>query len=68
MPAGPALFAAFTGKFGPLLSLWVFIVGPMAGAALAAIVHGILEGEDAPARRAPERRSAERRPATRRTR
>ena len=35
---GPALFAAFGGNFAPLASLWIFIVGPMVGAALAAVV------------------------------
>ena len=42
---GPALFAAFGGNLAPLTSLWVFIVGPMAGAALAAVVHNILEAD-----------------------
>ena len=42
---GPALFAAFGGNLAPLASLWVFIVGPMAGAALAAVVHNILEAD-----------------------
>ena len=41
---GPALFAAFTGNLAPLAALPVFIIGPMAGAALAAVVNGILEG------------------------
>ena len=40
---GPAVVAAFTGNFAPLASLWVFIVGPLAGAALAAILYGMLE-------------------------
>ena len=40
---GPALFAAFGGNFAPLASLWIFIVGPMVGAALAAVVYSILE-------------------------
>ena len=42
---GPALVAAFGGNLAPLSSLWVFIVGPMAGAALAAVVHNILEAD-----------------------
>ena len=42
---GPALVAAFGGNLAPLASLWVFIVGPMAGAALAAVVHNILEAD-----------------------
>ena len=39
---GPALFAAFTGNFAPLASLWVFILGPMIGAALAALCYNIM--------------------------
>ena len=39
---GPAVFAAFTGNFGPIISLWVFIVGPLVGAALAAICYNFL--------------------------
>ena len=40
---GPAIFALFKGNAAPLASLWVFIVGPMAGAFLAAITHNKLE-------------------------
>lgn len=40
---GPALFAAFRGNFAPLGALWVFIVGPLAGAALAAFCYRFLE-------------------------
>ena len=40
---GPAIFAAFTGNLAPLASLWVFIVGPLAGAWLAALCHKYLE-------------------------
>lgn len=40
---GPALFAAFTGNSAPLASLWVFIVGPLAGAAIAALLYNYLE-------------------------
>lgn len=36
---GPALVAAFTGNMAPLACLWVFIVGPLAGGALAAVVY-----------------------------
>lgn len=39
---GPALFAAFTGNVGALIALPVFIIGPLAGGALAAIVYGFL--------------------------
>ena len=40
---GPALFAAFSGNFAPLACLWVFIVGPFVGAALAAFAYNFLE-------------------------
>ena len=40
---GPAIFAAFTGNTAPLACLWVFIVGPLVGAALAAFVWKYLE-------------------------
>ena len=38
----PAVFAAFTGNFGPIISLWVFVVGPFVGAVLAAICYNFL--------------------------
>ena len=40
---GPALVAAFAGNTAPLAALWVFIVGPLVGAALAAVVYKYLE-------------------------
>lgn len=40
---GPAIVAACTGNAAPLASLWVFIVGPLAGAALAAVVYKAIE-------------------------
>ncbi len=40
---GPALVASFTGNAAPLSQLWVFIVGPFVGAALAACTYRILE-------------------------
>ena len=40
---GPAVIAAFTGNSAPIGSLWVFIVAPLAGAALAAILYPLLE-------------------------
>ncbi len=39
----PAVVAAIAGNGAPLGSLWVFIVGPLAGAALAALVYPALE-------------------------
>ena len=42
---GPAIVAAITGNSDPLSSLWVFIVGPLVGAVLAAIVYKYLESE-----------------------
>ena len=38
----PALFAVFRGNPAPLAQLWVFIVGPFLGAALAAKVYKVL--------------------------
>ena len=42
----PAIFAAVNGNTAPLISLWVFIVGPLIGAALAAIVWMIIEPKE----------------------
>lgn len=42
---GPALVAAFTGNTAPISQLWVFIVGPLVGAAIAAVVYKLLEGK-----------------------
>lgn len=44
---GPAVFAAIQGNAAPLGSLWVFIVGPLVGAALAAVVYQALEAPEA---------------------
>lgn len=44
---GPALVAMFQGNAAPLGSLWVFIVGPLVGAALAAVVYNFLEADEA---------------------
>ena len=44
---GPAIVAALAGNAEPLASLWVFIVGPLAGAALAAVVYKYLESDKA---------------------
>lgn len=40
---GPAVIWAFHGEMKALQDLWVFIVGPMAGAALAALTYKFLE-------------------------
>lgn len=42
---GPAIVAALSGNTAPLASLWVFIVGPLVGAAIAAVVYKALEQE-----------------------
>lgn len=39
----PAVFAAINGNGEPLAALWVFIVGPLLGAALAAFTYKFLE-------------------------
>jgi aquaporin Z len=43
---GPAIVAAISGNSSPISCLWVFIVGPLVGAALAAFVYKFLESED----------------------
>ena len=43
---GPALVAAFAGNSAPLACLWVFIVGPFIGAALAAVTYKFLEKDN----------------------
>lgn len=40
---GPAIAAAIGGKTDALACVWVFIVGPLVGAALAAVVYKALE-------------------------
>ena len=40
---GPAVAAALNGNTAPLTDLWVFIVGPLIGAALAACTYKALE-------------------------
>lgn len=42
---GPAVVAAIAGNTVPLVQLWVFIVAPLAGAAIAAFVYKFLEAE-----------------------
>ena len=39
---GPAIVAAMNGNTGAFSCLWVFIVGPLTGAVLAAVVWGML--------------------------
>ena len=41
---GPAIVAAIDGNTDAIASVWVFIVGPMAGSVLAAFVYKALEG------------------------
>ena len=43
---GPAIVSAINGNASPLSCLWVFIVGPLIGAALAAVVYKFLENDD----------------------
>lgn len=43
---GPAIVSAISGNGDPVGSLWVFIVGPLVGAALAAVVYNFLEKEE----------------------
>lgn len=38
----PAVFAAFKGNVAPLAALWIFIVGPLVGAFLAALIWKII--------------------------
>lgn len=40
---GPAIVAAITGSTAPITQVWVFIVGPFVGAALAAVLYKWLE-------------------------
>jgi aquaporin Z len=42
---GPAIFAAITGNTAPIIALWVFIVGPFVGSALAAVTYKFLDKE-----------------------
>ena len=43
---GPALCALISGNAGPIKDLWIFIVGPLAGGAFAAVIYNFLEKED----------------------
>ena len=42
---GPAIIAAINGNAAPISCLWVFIVGPLIGAALAAFAYNYLESD-----------------------
>jgi len=42
---GPAIFAAVYGNSAPIAQLWVFIVGPLLGASLAAVCYKWMESE-----------------------
>lgn len=42
---GPAVVSAIAGNSAPLSSLWIFIVAPLIGAALAAVCYKVLESE-----------------------
>ena len=45
---GPAFCAMCGGNFKPIEALWAFLLGPMIGAALAAIGYKFLESDDTP--------------------
>ena len=63
----PALFAMIKGNFEPIKQIWIFIVGPLFGAVLAALVYGFLDTikekkeeakvEEAPAEEASEEKA-----------
>ncbi len=42
---GPAIVAAISGNAAPIKCVWVFIVGPLIGAALAAVIYKYLESD-----------------------
>lgn len=42
---GPALTALISGNSAPIGEMWIFVVGPFAGAAIAALVYKLLEGK-----------------------
>ncbi|MBE5965017.1 MAG: aquaporin [Lachnospiraceae bacterium] len=44
---GPAIVAAISGNADPIKCVWVFIVGPLVGAALAALVYKFLAAKKA---------------------
>ncbi|MCH3908938.1 MAG: aquaporin [Bacilli bacterium] len=42
---GPALIAMMNGVYEPIKEIWIFIVGPLAGAALAALLFNFLSSK-----------------------
>ena len=42
---GPAIVCAIQGNTAPVSSLWIFIVAPLAGAAIASIVYKFIESK-----------------------
>lgn len=44
---GPALLQMVSGDFTAISRIWIFIVGPLTGAALAALVYRFLAGKKA---------------------
>jgi len=43
---GPALFALINGVYAPMQQIWIFILGPLAGADLAALVFNLVHKEE----------------------
>lgn len=43
---GPAIVAAIDGNTEPIKAVWVFIVGPLVGAVIAAVVYKFLESDE----------------------
>lgn len=41
----PAVLQMFAGEFGAISQIWIFIVGPFAGAAFAALLYRYLDGD-----------------------
>lgn len=48
---GPAVVSALTGNTAPIICVWVFFVGPLVGAALAAVVYKYLENDKSAAKK-----------------
>jgi len=43
---GPALFALANGIKEPIQQIWIFIIGPLVGAAIAALIFKLFEGKN----------------------